>query len=122
MKQMDPMKLNMAVLVAAVALAGATVESDAQPCMPLPDGIVSWWRAEDNALDSSGTNHGSATAKYEAGKVGLGFTAASSTGVTNSASLQLTNALTVEAWVKPPTNSGAANRSILSKFTFAQFK
>ncbi|MEY4386615.1 MAG: hypothetical protein RLY20_1898, partial [Verrucomicrobiota bacterium] len=93
----------------------------APACAPALDGLVSWWRAENSPLDSWGNNHGGATVKYETGEVGQGFTAASSMVVTNAPSLQLTNALTIEAWVKPPTNSGAANRSLVSKFEFAQF-
>src|SRR5437667_8293084 len=27
------------------------------PCTPAPANLVSWWRAESNALDSAGTNH-----------------------------------------------------------------
>ena len=38
---------------------------------PPPAGLVSWWRAENNGLDSAGANHGLVTngASYAAGKV-----------------------------------------------------
>jgi hypothetical protein len=41
---------------------------------PLP-GIISWWRAENNALDSAGTNNGTLTngATYAPGEVGQSF-------------------------------------------------
>ena len=87
------------------------------------DGLVSWWRAEGNTLDSWGTNHGSPTAKFEPGKVGQCFTAPSQTRIANAPSLQLTNALTIEAWVnpQPPSPAGVFRRSVVSKFDFAQF-
>ena len=40
-----------------------------------PSGLISWWRGEGNALDSAGTNHGTASngVVYVQGKVGQGF-------------------------------------------------
>lgn len=108
-----------------VTAAGAASEAAAAavtPCEPVANGLVSWWRAEGDALDSWGTNHGSATAKFEAGKVGQCFTAASETRIAHSASLQLTNALTIEAWVNPqPNPQGVTYRSVVSKFAFSQY-
>ncbi|MCX8027257.1 MAG: DUF1566 domain-containing protein, partial [Thermodesulfovibrionales bacterium] len=44
-------------------------------CIPPPSNMVSWWRAEDNASDSVGTNHGTLIngATYATGKVGKAF-------------------------------------------------
>src|SRR5262249_53092516 len=45
------------------------------PCVNGPSGIVAWWRAENNALDSVGANHGMLTnsATFAPGKVGEAF-------------------------------------------------
>jgi len=88
-------------------------------CTPPPAGLVSWWRAEGNTLDSWGDNNGSTTAKFQAGKVGQGFTARSTMLVSNSPSLQIIDALTIEAWVNPSSSSGNAARTIVSKFDYA---
>ncbi len=44
-------------------------------CIPAPDGLVSWWRGEGNALDSVGANNGTIIdgITFTAGKVGNGF-------------------------------------------------
>ncbi|MFA4873292.1 MAG: LamG-like jellyroll fold domain-containing protein [Patescibacteria group bacterium] len=44
-------------------------------CLPLPSDAAHWWRAEGNAQDSLGLNHGALEGGtlYEAGKVGQGF-------------------------------------------------
>jgi hypothetical protein len=46
-----------------------------QTCAAVPSGLVSWWRAESNALDSVGTNNGVLTngAGYGPGEVGTAF-------------------------------------------------
>jgi hypothetical protein len=43
--------------------------------VPAPSGLISWWRAEGNALDSAGSNHGTASngVAYVQGKVGQAF-------------------------------------------------
>jgi len=43
--------------------------------VPAPSGLISWWRAEGNALDSAGANHGTASngVVYVQGKVGQAF-------------------------------------------------
>ena len=72
-------------------------------CVSAP-GLVNWWRAEANALDSVGTNNGTAGAgvSYTAGEVGQGFTLNGTDGVTmdaNAANFR-TNDFTVEFWMK----------------------
>jgi hypothetical protein len=71
---------------------------------PLPAGLISWWRAEGNGLDSAGTNHGTLTngATFAAGKVGQTFAL---DGVDDyvqapdSTSLRPAS-VSIEAWVK----------------------
>jgi len=112
------MKANRVFLACLVFTS--VVHGQPTNCVSPPTSLVSWWRAETNTFDSWGENHGSATAKFQMGKVGMGFTAASSTVVSNSASLQITNELTIEAWVTT-TNIFQAYRTVVSKFDFPQF-
>ena len=68
----------------------------------LPTGIVSWYKAEDNADDAVGNNHGTAHAiKYGPGVVGRAFQFDGEcyVRIPNAPSLN-SPAITVEAWVK----------------------
>ena len=72
----------------------------------LPSGIVAWYKAEDNADDAVGNNHGTAYAiTYGPGKVGRAFQfdGGGFVRVPDAPSLN-SAAITVEAWVK---SSGA---------------
>ena len=46
--------------------------SPAATCVPPPAGLVSWWQAQSNALDSVGTNHATLIngAGFAAGEIG----------------------------------------------------
>ena len=73
--------------------------------VPVPPGIVSWWPAGGNAVDAI-ANHNNGTLYglpiYTSGKVGQSFSFAQTTDyiqVSNSPSLNPTNALTIDAWV-----------------------
>ncbi|MEY2427140.1 MAG: hypothetical protein QOJ40_25 [Verrucomicrobiota bacterium] len=75
----------------------------AQPCVPLPPGLVSWWRAESSAADTVGTNNGSIVGAmgFGSGEVGQAFVSDGHTGMVqlgNPVSLQLQN-FTIEAWI-----------------------
>jgi hypothetical protein len=81
----------------------------------LGGGLVSWWRAETNALDVAGLNNGTfAAATYLSGKyTGNAFNTANGVVVIpNSASLQCSN-LTIELLVR--ANTPGNNKSVLSK-------
>jgi Concanavalin A-like lectin/glucanases superfamily/IPT/TIG domain/Divergent InlB B-repeat domain/Putative Ig domain len=90
---------------------------DEQPCtlrayqsVPAPAGMLGWWKAEGNALDSAGTNNGALTggAGYAAGEVGQAFSLDGSTGyvqIPDAPALQPVS-LTVEAWVLLDSTSG----------------
>jgi len=74
------------------------------PCVAPPTGLVSWWRAEGNALDDGRGNDGTlaGNATYGAGYVGQGFVLDGNTDavlVGNPANLQLQD-LTIEAWIR----------------------
>ena len=82
-----------------------------QNCFAPPPQMISWWGAEGNANDSSGSNPGTLQGgvTFAAGKVGQAFSFNGVDGYVNvpdSASLNIKTAITIEAWVKPsnPTN------------------
>ncbi len=54
---------------------GYIIEFDNDTCTPPPSGMVSWWRGQDDANDSVGTNHGTMMngATFAPGKVGQAF-------------------------------------------------
>ena len=73
-------------------------------CAACPSGIVSWWRAENNAFDSTGNNHGSFNGSYMGGQVGQTFRIVdSSSYVTVPASPSLDvgtgQGFTIEGWM-----------------------
>jgi hypothetical protein len=74
-------------------------------CTASPANLVSWYRAEDNAVDSKGGNNGTLESgvTYVDGKVGRAFDFNQTGGVAlgSPASLKITNALTIAAWVRP---------------------
>jgi hypothetical protein len=94
------------------------------PCTPPPDGLVSWWRFQNDLLDSWDSNNGTAPFGnlFVDGKVGQAINETFQSPhrlvlVPDSPSLQFSNALTIEAWVKEfnePTNP--VTRTIVSKF------
>ncbi len=74
-------------------------------CVSPASGLVSWWRGESNALDQVGGNSGNLLggAGFASGKVGQGFNFNGTSGyvqVPSSASLNLTNEITLECWYK----------------------
>ncbi len=102
-------------------LYGSVVSSNAvltvnlpPPCAVVSTGLVSWWNAEGQALDSRGTNNGILVngATFAPGEVGQAF---SFDGVNDyvqipkSASLDVGNQVTVEFWMKadPSTPIGS---------------
>src|SRR5689334_718097 len=87
-------------------------EAHAQ-CMPQPAGLVSWWRAEGDAGDSIGPNHGARSGGlgFAAGQFGQAFNYVSGgQGVTTPPSTSLNVGVgpgfTFEGWINPTqTNS-----------------
>ena len=73
-------------------------------CDPAPPGLVSWWRAESDACDSWGINHGDLLNQpgFVAGKVGQAWGFAGSNAVSIPCSSDFAgNHYTVEAWINP---------------------
>jgi uncharacterized repeat protein (TIGR01451 family) len=86
------------------ALYGASSAGKCRACTPPSAGLISWWKAEDDALDSWGGNDGAlaAGAGYAAGTVGRAFrfTGAvdSYVDVPDDPSLEVTGAFSVGGW------------------------
>ncbi|MBI2583888.1 MAG: DUF4215 domain-containing protein, partial [Candidatus Aenigmarchaeota archaeon] len=80
-------------------------------CATQPNGIVSWWRAEGNASDAKGINHGTLVGTtFATGKVGqtFSFDGNDYVRVSHSSSLE-PQELTVMAWLYPqPPHAGGA--------------
>jgi hypothetical protein len=73
-------------------------------CLTPPLGLVSWWQAESNALDSIGGNDGQVQtgAGYGPGKVGTAFSfdgVASKVDLGDPLSLAFTNSFSIEGWI-----------------------
>lgn len=93
---------NGTALISGLQIASAT--HNPVPLLPF-SGLVSWWRAEGNALDSVGTNNGIATGttSYAPGMVGQAFQFNSSSDqislpASPSLDLQTNSGFTVEGW------------------------
>ena len=92
-------------------IAGSATSSNATlavnpagSCAPVPSGIVSWWKAETNTLDQTGTNNGTLVGNttFTAGRVGQAFRLDGSgdgVRVGNPTNLRLQN-FTIETWMK----------------------
>jgi hypothetical protein len=92
------------MIVLAIFATGKPAAS--QPCLPPPEGLVSWWAAEEDAIDSWGPNHGMVYngVNFADGVSGRAFSfdgADDYVEVSNAASLNFTSALTIEAWINP---------------------
>ncbi len=105
------------VFLQCVAFLFFSLNGFAQVCSPAPVGLVSWWQGENNALDARSLNNGTLQngATFAAGNVGQGFqfTNTQHVEVPDSASLDLTNAITLETWVSPQQLGSAGNNTIL---------
>ena len=107
-----------------VVATDAALLFDEQPCtlqayqsVTAPAGMISWWKAEGNALDSVGVNNGALQggAGYAAGEVGQAFSLDGSSGcveIPDAPGLRPAS-LTVEAWVLFDSTSGL--RTVFAK-------
>ena len=99
-----------AFVLASVALGpvASKVLADGN-CVAPPAGLVSWWRAEGNVLDSAGVNNGAVVGgvTFAPGEVGQAFNFSGTNcnvQIPASTSLdvgQSTNGFTVETWINP---------------------
>ncbi len=124
------MKLIAVMMLAACLSHGQNVTpSDFAPLgrigmgqwSPLRFGPVAWYQAEDNALDSAGSNNGAwgGTAAYASGKVGraFDFDGASFVSIGN---ISPPGYYTISAWIKPESlPEGGGMKMIASKWSGA---
>src|SRR5207244_11338152 len=106
--------------VASLYIAGSQGKC---PCTPAPDGMISWWRAEGDAVDTKDGNDGTfnGTPAYSAGEVGqaISFDGNSYVRVPDNTNLHFSSQFTLDAWVYPTDLSGAP--IIFSKFGASNF-
>ena len=94
------------------------------PCTPLPTNLVSWWRANGNALDSVGGNHGTlvGNATYANGRVGPAFTfdgTGDAVQLGNPPFLQLQN-FSIETWIKRASTAAVSGSGDAVLFGYGQ--
>ncbi|HTQ52678.1 MAG TPA: LamG domain-containing protein [Candidatus Acidoferrales bacterium] len=87
-------------------------------CTPPPAGLVSWWPAEGNAYDQTGTNNGTwnGSVNYTNGEVGQAFKfdgVSSYVQISNSASLNPPGPFSIEGWIYPTLDG---SQKIISKW------
>src|ERR1044071_89407 len=103
-----------AIVVSAIFIMVLSLSLRAQTnCASVPDGIVSWWAAEGDASDTTGTNNGvlQGGLTFAAGEVGQAFSmngSSSYVSVPASSSLDVGsgNGPTFECWIRPDDLSG----------------
>jgi hypothetical protein len=97
------------VVLGVVCMAICLVHS--QGCEPVPSGLVSWWPADGNARDIAGGNNGTLVngVTYVTGEVGEAFSfnngGTQAVDIPYSSSLNITNQVTIEFWMKADTNN-----------------
>lgn len=88
-----------------------TSHAQSNQCVNPPPGLIAWWSAEGNATDFTGEHSGTFPfgSAFAAGEVGQAFDFDGSyrrVSIADSPAFQLTNAMTLEAWVYPRAYGG----------------
>jgi hypothetical protein len=102
----------LAACIVTGLLSGVSISARADvPYAPPTNGLVGWWSGNGNATDSSGNGHdGTVQGEgFTTGLYGLAFASDSNERVfiPDSPAFQLTNSLTIAAWVKMTSPSYA---------------
>jgi hypothetical protein len=89
------------VVTALLVLGGLPRLVAAQTCVTRPSGLISWWRAEGNTIDTINGNNLASGPGYVAGKVGSGFNLApaGTSGPGGPFNMQATG-FTAEFWMR----------------------
>jgi hypothetical protein len=103
LRNANPSRLAQQLLLTSLLLAGSDLAVLAD-CAAPPDGLVGWWRAEGDAANTQGINHGTlhGQTSYGTGIVGQCFAfdgSGDGVMVGTAASYQYQN-FTLEAWIK----------------------
>lgn len=105
--------------ILVVLLAGVLPSFVGAACVESPSGLVSWWPGEGNANDVKGTNQGTSHGEtFVPGEVGSAFSfngVDSYVQVNDSSSLDMTDAITIEAWIKPDAYDPIEGQSVVTK-------
>ncbi len=104
-------------LLVSIVVPARVAAQDPNNCAQPPNAMISWWRAEGDALDSLGNNNGSLPhgIAFAAGEVGQGFSFDGVSSVVflgDPDDLKLTNSLTIEAWVFANNQPSSTHRQI----------
>ena len=107
----SPGKVLSIGLTILAALAVATPQAQGSSCTPPPAGLVGWWKGDGTALDNVSANNGvNQNVAYTDGVVGQAFAfdpenfsygTYSGIQVADRPAYALTNALTIETWLRP---------------------
>src|SRR4051812_13128318 len=98
-------RLILALGIISLSTPPINTPCQAQSCAPVLNGLVGWWRGENNAQDSAGANHGTLVngGAYAPAEVGQGFSLDGmddNVVIPASPSLLSGPALTVAAWIR----------------------
>ncbi len=111
-----PVRYPLSLLISFVGL----IPCANSQCLPVPAGLIGWWPGDGHANDIIGTNHATLQngAKTVAGYVDHSFSfdgTNDEAAVAPSGALNLVNAVTVAAWVKPALAVSTSARLIGGK-------
>lgn len=103
--------------------AAKEIALDPAGCVAPPPGMVAWWPGDGDAQDIQGGNHGTLQdgATYAAGQVSQAFSfdgAYAHVVAPNSAALQITDAITIDAWINPSSVSQDQGAGVVAKGSF----
>src|SRR5438105_3656989 len=103
------------LLVLAASMAPLGLSAQTTNCVPPVSGLVSWWPGAGDARDFVGGADGTYTGAYPTGMVGQAFSLTSFGPmlISDKESLNPTNQITLEAWVR--VSGGGSSFNIISK-------
>src|SRR2546421_12601320 len=92
------------------------------PCTPAPDGMISWWKAENDYVDSADGNHGTqnGSVPFAPGEVGQAFSFNGDpnnyVSIGNPSNLKPTGGITLDAWINLNNVDGDGRAGIITKW------
>lgn len=104
------LKCGLGALVVLLLAVGALAQSP-PACVQPPPGLIAWWRGEDNALESIGTNHGTLQNEvtFTNGMVGQAFQFDGTNDLVDlggNSPFRRTDAITCAFWARLPSDGG----------------